>query len=313
MVKKNKNIKEVTEEIKMKVIEAYKKGKSLRQLEKDYGITRQSISGYLEGEGIKTTIGNHYRYFYHDFDFFEKIDTEEKAYWLGFMYADGYIVNYKSKGYGERSCGITLSIKDENHLKKFKTSIKATNPLNYYKKKNTNSEFVRLLLKSEKTVLDLINKGCVPQKTKILKFPSNETIPKNLLRHFIRGYFDGDGCLSYHIRKNKIFPKITFLGTMKFLNVLQNNLNKNIKTTILSDKRMKNTYILSISTTDVLDFLDYLYKDSSIYLDRKFNRYKIFKSCRSKQECLELLVGENGEDCDVNPVIIKDNNESLTL
>ena len=64
---------------------------------------------------------------------------------------------------------------------------------------------------------------------------------------------------------------------MKFLNVLQNNLNKNIKTTILSDKRMKNTYILSISTTDVLDFLDYLYKDSSIYLDRKFNRYKIFK------------------------------------
>ena len=219
MVKKNKNIKEVTEEIKMKVIEAYKKGKSLRQLEKDYGITRQSISGYLEGEGIKTTIGNHYRYFYHDFDFFEKIDTEEKAYWLGFMYADGYIVNYKSKGYGERSCGITLSIKDENHLKKFKTSIKATNPLNYYRKKNTNSEFVRLLLKSEKTVLDLINKGCVPQKTKILKFPSNETIPKNLLRHFIRGYFDGDGsiALTKDNRNDNLMYRINIVGTKNFV------------------------------------------------------------------------------------------------
>lgn len=282
MVKKNKNIKEVTEEIKMKVIEAYKKGKSLRQLEKDYGITRQSISGYLEGEGIKTTIGNHYRYFYHDFDFFEKIDTEEKAYWLGFMYADGYIVNYKSKGYGERSCGITLSIKDENHLKKFKTSIKATNPLNYYKKKNTNSEFVRLLLKSEKTVLDLINKGCVPQKTKILKFPSNETIPKNLLRHFIRGYFDGDGsiALTKDNRNYNLMYRINIVGTKNFVENLLKEIGFGY---ITKEKRCKEIYYYNCGAKrDFEKLYNFLYKDATLYMKRKKEKFDIFKTNMSK-------------------------------
>ena len=282
MVKKNKNIKEVTEEIKMKVIEAYKKGKSLRQLEKDYGITRQSISGYLEGEGIKTTIGNHYRYFYHDFDFFEKIDTEEKAYWLGFMYADGYIVNYKSKGYGERSCGITLSIKDENHLKKFKTSIKATNPLNYYKKKNTNSELVRLLLKSEKTVLDLINKGCVPQKTKILKFPSNETIPKNLLRHFIRGYFDGDGsiALTKDNRNDNLMYRINIVGTKNFVENLLKEIGFGY---ITKEKRCKEIYYYNCGAKrDFEKLYNFLYKDATLYMKRQKEKFDIFKTNMSK-------------------------------
>ena len=50
-------------------------------------------------------------------------------------------------------------------------------------------------------------------------------------------------------------------------------------------------------------FLDYLYDSCSIYLDRKYERYNIFKNCRSKQECLELLLGKNGEDWDVNTVL----------
>lgn len=76
---------------------------------------------------------------------------------------------------------------------------------------------------------------------------------------------------------------------------------------------MESTLILNISLTNSLDFLDLIYNNSSIYLDRKYKRYKIFKTCRSKQECLELLAGENGEDCDVNPVVNEDSNESSSL
>lgn len=76
---------------------------------------------------------------------------------------------------------------------------------------------------------------------------------------------------------------------------------------------MLETFVLNISQPDTLKFLDYLYEQASIYLDRKYKRYKIFKNCRSKQECLELLASENGEDCDVNPVISEDSNESSTL
>ncbi len=73
---------------------------------------------------------------------------------------------------------------------------------------------------------------------------------------------------------------------------------------------MENTLVLNVSSTNSLDFLDLIYNNSSIYLDR---RYKIFKTCRSKQECLELLAGENGEGCDVNPVVNEDSNESSSL
>lgn len=76
---------------------------------------------------------------------------------------------------------------------------------------------------------------------------------------------------------------------------------------------MDKTYVLVISLPDSMKFLDFIYKDSTIYLNRKFNRYNIFKNCRSKQECLELLASENGGDCDANPVVSEDSNESSTL
>lgn len=56
------------------------------------------------------------------------------------------------------------------------------------------------------------------------------------------------------------------------------------------------------------------YNNYSIYLERKFKRAMFFKDhCRSTKELVELLASENGEDCDVNPVISEDSNESSTL
>ena len=90
----------LSEEEKQNIIIDYQNNISLHELEKKYHHTRSNLSKWLETIGIKTTKGNHYRKYFHQEDFFETIDTEEKAYWLGFMFADGYIINNENK-YGE--------------------------------------------------------------------------------------------------------------------------------------------------------------------------------------------------------------------
>lgn len=81
------------EEIKNIIYDYKNNNVSLRELEKKYHHGRRNLSRLLEELGVKTTKGNHYRKYFHNEDFFEVIDTEEKAYWLGFMFADGYILS----------------------------------------------------------------------------------------------------------------------------------------------------------------------------------------------------------------------------
>lgn len=80
------NIKQLNDGQIQSIVQDYQNNKSMRQIEKDYGVTRQSVATYLEKIGVKTTKGNHHRKYTHQYDFFENIDTEEKAYWLGFMF-----------------------------------------------------------------------------------------------------------------------------------------------------------------------------------------------------------------------------------
>lgn len=132
----------------------------------------------------------------------------------------------------------------------------------------------------------------------MLKFPE-ETIfkSKDLIRHFIRGYFDGDGCFSYRkVTHKDIFkPFISMLGTPEFLQKLSTYITPYI--TITSDKRRsKHTNILNIRTPGNNEFCKFIYDNSTVYLDRKYNRYLFFKNnCRSSKELEELLESEIGE------------------
>ena len=129
--------------------------------------------------------------------YFENIDTQEKAYWLGFIYADGYIGKNNNNG----RFGISLSTEDIDHLYKFKESIESSHPINKYRVSSgykIGAEYCRIIICEEKLVNDLIKQGCVYNKTNILSPPN---IDKKLRRHFIRGYMDGDGSIIIH--KNK--------------------------------------------------------------------------------------------------------------
>ena len=265
------SINKLDENIQNQIIEAYKNNMSLREIEKQFGVTRATVSKFLEAKGIKTTKGNHYRKYFHDIDFFETIDTEEKAYWLGFMYADGYIVNNENR-YGEDDFGLSLAEDSIDSIEKFKKSIKATNPILYDDSKGIGQRQVKIVCCSQKTVDDLIDKGVLKNKSLILKPPTK--IPQELIRHFIRGFFDGDGSLIRYQNKNCAYIAfgINFTTTYEMAIWLQSIVQMG---SVFPEKRREATWYFSFGgNQQVLKFCHYMYDNASIWMDKKYNRYK---------------------------------------
>lgn len=140
----------------------------------------------------------------------------------------------------------------------------------------------------------LNNYGCTPNKSLTLKFPDESIFAdKSLIRHFIRGYFDGDGCITRHIGKNTVSLVTNILGTYNFLNSLEQQCNFPANSIIKrKDKRHSDPiYSLNFSKSQSLQFIHFIYDDANIYLDRKYKLYQFFKDTgsRSKKEFLELL------------------------
>ena len=122
-------------------------------------------------------------------DYFNKIDSEDKAYFLGLLYADGY--NYTAG----KNKHFSLSLVDTDVLILFKKAINSKHSI--YKIKLQNERYTqqyRLQINSKKLCERLTQLGCIQNKGKVLTFPSNDNLPQELIPHFIRGYFDG--CLS---------------------------------------------------------------------------------------------------------------------
>ena len=268
------NIKQLNDEQIQQIIQDYQNNKSMRQIEKDYGVTRQSVATYLEKIGIKTTKGNHHRKYTHQYDFFENIDTEEKAYWLGFMFADGYIVDYSNK-HGEDKFGITLHSKDKETLKQFKKSLRSTNPITDVS--SNGRQLHRILMSSQKTVDDLISHGCVKQKSLILKPPIG--VPKKLTHHFIRGFFDGDGSIFWNKsefeKHNTWFTpsfNICITSTKEMIEWIINQVG--VGKISKEERRAKTWYYRQSGNDKVKQFCDYIYKDATIFMERKYQLYQ---------------------------------------
>lgn len=272
-----KTIKMSVEEINT-IVKMYTDGMSLRDIADSTKHCKAFISKVLKKEGVemrKTSTTS--RKYYHDEDFFEEINNEAKAYWLGFIYADGFIESKRKNG--SQKLGITLSVVDKAHLYKFKRDIKATNPILDYKGSGYSPEntFSKILITSQKTVSDIRSKGVLENKTHILQFPSSNIVPKELLHHFMRGYFDGDGSLSKYGLKP--YYEMNIIGTQDFLNAYQKALGKNLKLGTKDDI----TFQLHIGGNQQLKrILNFLYQDATVYLDRKHKKYQGLLKCTER-------------------------------
>lgn len=262
----------------LEYVNTSKFNRSIQVISDKYGINKKTLTKYLKDRNIPT---NNTTAKYVNEDIFNIIDTEEKAYWLGFMYADGYIES-KSNG-----IGLDLSIKDLTHLQKFQKfleyegNISIVKASNYRHISNVNKQgeqiyMAKLLIRNSKLWEDLNKWGCVPNKSLILKFPDPEIFnnDESLILAFIRGYFDGDGSLGYY-RHSQSNPNkeesLQFVGTKHFLQGVQKYLGQGF----LMQKPNCNllTYRLSYSTKKANIAAQLLYDNASIYLERKYKIY----------------------------------------
>ena len=140
----------------------------------------------------------------------------------------------------------------------------------------------------------LIRLGCVPNKSLILEFPDISIFKsKDLIRHFIRGYWDGDGCLSWG-NKEHTLPCIGVIGTEDFLTELKHYLPLKFDY-VLQQKSNSNTTTrqLTIGGKNAFELTKYLYSDATIYLQRKYEKY--LEYCRLYEESCRGLSGNIGE------------------
>ena len=226
-----------------------------------------------------------------DYHYFDEIDTEEKAYWLGFLTADGWINKNDKNNAGVT--GIELQYGDINHLRKFNKSIGGnyqitdrwrTCSLSKYKDKKNHTCTIRIF--SLIMYNSLVDKGFTNNKSFDYHVPN---LRQDLIRHYIRGYFDGDGCFTF---TNKTFH-INFITASKML-------NDDISRILNLEKFnfIENSYINDFNTTmykidiyrnnDRLKFLDWIYQDCNIYLDRKYKKYLKVKNSQIAQYGLAI-------------------------
>lgn len=237
-------------------------GNSMRTIGDKYkGVSRGFLGGYFLAKGVdiysrKSHVNDH---------IFDSIDAEEKAYWLGFLYADGNIHHSSSSWVIE----LTLQECDINHLIKFSQFLSINKEPMYREK----TKAYRVAFSSCRVAKELINKGCVPKKSLILTFPQYDIIPKELMSHFIRGYFDGDGCISVQQLVHSIRKHVSLLGTKEFLEGLVKEAGLT-GTIVKKEKRTEsNTYQIALTKGEGNKLLDYMYKNASIYLQRKYDKY----------------------------------------
>lgn len=193
-------------------------------------------------------------------DFFDKIDTEEKAYFLGYIMADGNV----SITNNQYSLKFHISIQDREIVDKFLVAINSSNKTKI--RMDTKSFYVSLT--SVHMCKRLIELGVIPQKTAKEIIPSE--VPSNLLHHFIRGVFDGDGITDISKKRSG------FVGSVNMITDILNILNENL-TVFKAGKNGRVVYFLGGKKFSK-KLYDYLYNQSTVWLERKRSRLEFIYS-----------------------------------
>ncbi|MEG1142716.1 MAG: LAGLIDADG family homing endonuclease [Clostridia bacterium] len=239
------------------------------------GKTKSSIGSKIGDLGIGKTP----RKYTYNKEFFKNIDTEEKAYWLGFIMADGCVS--KREDYESYRFRLALKEEDFTHLEKFVKCIDGNNEVLHKKSIYNNSvyEYCKVDVYSSEFSTHLVNLGVVPNKTKSFSHPK---IKDELFKFYLRGYFDGDGCLYFNENlKTRKFSKSVEIACFSIepMEEIRDILLKyNINSKVYKTKEGRNSKLMISNFSDMRKFLDFIYDEAkeTCKLDRKFEKYKKF-------------------------------------
>lgn len=250
--------------------EMYKNKVATNKIQKKYPFIKSQnvIIDIIKENSIDIRQGGNVVIIDHE-DFFLNIDTEDKAYILGLLIADGYIIeNNRQNGNRSPSWGISLNNNDKYIIEYIKKTIGLHTKI-IHTKRNTDT----IITTSKRMVNDLAKFGVVPRKSFITYLPNN--IAKSLQRHLIRGFFDGNGCISNHT--------CTFYGVSIIIPEIKELLSKEIEIgnkKITYRKKGTGANSFSFSSSECVNkFFHYLYDDATIYMKRKYNKFLELECC----------------------------------
>lgn len=252
-----RKLKDLTNEEILEIIDKRSNGIFEKDIISHYNISQRQYSNLLKSEGIiKKYKVNKYKF---NEDYFETIDTEDKAYFLGFIVADGSVHNIQNN--------LQITQKEPDILYEFKKYIEFEGPI--LKRKTRNVFDIKM--SSSKTKNDLLKLGIHSNKTMVVKYPK---IEEHLQNHFMRGVFDGDGCISIHHdkRDNSNRGQVNICsGSVDFINEYVDNMVKLCGVKRNTIRCPKNTYYVIDwgGLSDVENLYKFLYENATVFLKRK--------------------------------------------
>lgn len=208
-------------------------------------------------------------------DFFSTIDTEVKAYWLGFLYADGCVSlrrNPKRQTSVISAVQVSAAEQDGHMLRELSQLLYKKDECRLYVYKNrsvTTQNKIYLTINSKRMVEDLIKLGCTQRKSLTLQFPTSDQVPDLLIRHFIRGYFDGDGSVGTYDQGRQCNIVSSHDFCLRFSDKMT---DMGIKSRISRPKPDAKYSLVHISAPHIPSFGNMIYAGATIFLARKKTR-----------------------------------------
>lgn len=251
------------------------------------GIPTRQINKFLHDVGKINPVGKTKKHKCSS-DYFHEINTTEKAYWLGVLYADGNIRSNTPE--------IKFSAKDKEWVEAFLNAVNSTDVPHKETHSVYKTEIWKARISDDDMHADLKLHGCIPQKSLILHFPN---LSEDLIPHFIRGYFDGDGTVGIYNNSTKKDAKTLrsgfCCGSEEFLKELCKKLP--VKTTTVKRNKRDNNgagcvYTVSFSVNDSLKLYIYIYKDATIWLNRKKEIFDNFIKQRRSETIIKTSLTE---------------------
>ncbi len=251
----------------------YEKHKSAYKIASELNCNKKTIYNWMKKFGIKPgdkTQGA--RKYTCNHSYFSVIDNSGKAYWLGFLMADGCVYEGDSKN--SYRLQINLAAVDKEMLIAFNKAI--CSDYNICDKYIGKSPVSQLKINSTEMCNDLINLGVVPRKSMICRLPKIES---EYYRHFMRGYFEGDGCIS---GKGKRWEVSIVSGSKGMADDIKSLLDgEGIHLSVRESLQKPGIYTMRTSKHEMLfKFYCYLYERDNFYMRRKKEKYK---------QCLSLI------------------------
>lgn len=235
------------------------------------GYKTTSINRWIRHHGLEKNrdVGKNIRRHQFEEGYFKRIDSSEKAYWLGFLVADGCVMNHK----GSYAISVTLGSQDKEHLKKMRQALKGTQKI-FDGKSGKGTPHHQIVFHSKEMFFDLKNLGLEERKTGKEVFPLIDELFK---KDFIRGYFDGDGST---MTKSK-YVEIGFhicSASKSFIERIRDEI-KNATGVDLRVLKRESIYIIqTTSRPNCKKIYSWMYQNEETFLDRKMSIISKFLS-----------------------------------